>query len=548
VKYYPSASAGRAKPLARPASKRPSRPADSAAAVNLAEPGEIDPAGFSDVAAVDQFGHATAAAEPARGMRRGRRGRPEADRPDLPLVALVGRPNVGKSSLFNRLVGGRPALVEDVPGVTRDRRYGVADWGPVHFRVVDTGGLDPSAAGILGAMRQQTLRALDEADLVIFVVDAREGITAVDADVARVLRQSGRPVLIAANKVDSDRGEATAHEAFSLGFSEVFSVSASHGRGVNTLLDAVVSRLPPPKAHLRPELAGAPSDESQNLPLRLAFVGKPNVGKSSLVNCLLGEERVLVHDQPGTTRDPIDTPLSFAGREYVLVDTAGMRRRRAIDTLTEHVAAKMARDQLDRCDVAALVIDARMGATAEDARLASLIEDSGRAALVILNKRDLVGRADVDAKVETTRETLSFLSYAPVLLTSAVTRGGVTAILEGATRVFEQASRRVSTGELNKLMEEILAHKPPLAGRGGRHVRIYYATQAGVRPPTFFVSTNHPAEVAYPYRRFLVNQLRKTYGFEGTPVRLMFRAHKQKLRQAPPTARKSTKSGPSRRK
>jgi GTPase len=496
----------------------------------------------------DEFADAADSLQPESAPRRGRRGRPDADRPDLPLVALVGRPNVGKSSLFNRLVGGRPALVEDVPGVTRDRRYGVADWGPVHFRVVDTGGLDPSAAGILGAMRQQTLRALDEADLVVFVVDAREGVTAVDADVAKVLRLSGRPVLIAANKVDSDRGEATAHEAFSLGFKEVFSVSASHGRGVNTLLDAVVARLPPPRPRTKLELGAATSADDDNAPLRLAFVGKPNVGKSSLVNCLLGEERVLVHDQPGTTRDPIDTPFSFAGREYVLVDTAGMRRRRAIDTLTEHVAAKMARDQLDRCDVAALVIDARMGATAEDARLASLIEDSGRAALVVLNKKDLVGRADVDAKVESTREALSFLSYAPVLLTSAVTRGGVTSILAEATRVFEQASRRISTGELNKLLEEIVAHKPPPAGRAGRHIRLYYATQAGVRPPTFFVSTNHPAEVAYPYRRFLVNQLRKTYGFEGTPLRLMFRAHKQKLRQAPPGARKSTKAGRSRKK
>ena len=452
----------------------------------------------------------------------------------LPLVALVGRPNVGKSSLFNRLVGGRPALVEDMPGVTRDRRYGTTDWGPARFRVVDTGGLDPSAAGILGAMRQQTLRALDEADLVLFVVDAREGITAVDEDVARVLRQSGRPVLVAANKVDSDKTEAAATEAFGLGFSDVFPISASHGRGVGDMLDAVVAGLP--KAARAAKAAGgadqaAPEGEA---PLRLAFIGKPNVGKSSLVNCLLGEERVLVHDQPGTTRDPIDTPFSFGGREYLLVDTAGMRRRRSIDTLTEHVAAKMARDQLERCDVAALVIDARLGATAEDARLASLIEESGRCALVVLNKKDLVGRAAVDGKLESTREQLSFLRYAPILLTSAVTRAGVTGILGEATRVLGQASRRVSTGELNQLLETIVDQKPPPAGRGGRHVRLYYATQAGVRPPTFYISTNHPAEVGYPYRRFLINRLREAYGFEGTPVRLVLRAHKQKSRPAPP--------------
>ena len=458
----------------------------------------------------------------------------------LPLVALVGRPNVGKSSLYNRLVGGRPALVEDVPGVTRDRRYGAADWGPARFRVVDTGGLDPSAAGILGAMRQQTLRALDEADVVLFVIDVREGITAVDEDVARLLRQSGRPVLVAANKVDSQKGEAAAGEAFQLGFPDVFPISASHGRGIGEMLDAVVAKLPEKAS--APAAAETPDAEAQG-PLRLAFIGKPNVGKSSLVNALLGEERVLVHDQPGTTRDPIDTPLSFAGREYLLVDTAGMRRRRSIDTLTEHVAAKMARDQLERADVAALVIDARLGATAEDARLASLIEESGRCALVVLNKKDLVGRADVDAKLESTREALSFLRYAPILLTSAVTRAGVTAILSEASRVFEQASRRISTGELNQLLEDILAHKPPPAGRGGRHVRLYYAAQPGIRPPTFFISTNHPAEVGYPYRRFLVNRLREAYGFEGTPVRLVLRAHRQKNRPgAPPPADERSRS------
>jgi GTP-binding protein len=484
---------------------------------------------------------------------------------DLPLVALVGRPNVGKSSLYNRLVGGRPALVEDIPGVTRDRRYGVADWGPTHFRVVDTGGLDPSAVGILGAMRAQTMRALDEADLVLFVVDVREGVTTVDADVARVLRQSGRPVLVAANKVDSGHNEAAATEAFNLGFPDVFPVSASHGRGVNDLLDAVVARLPKVartpgtvpersrrlRSRVTPEsetegegegdLEELPPEPTPVGPLRLAFIGKPNVGKSSLVNCLLGEERVLVHDAPGTTRDPIDTPFSFGGREYVLVDTAGMRRRRTIDTLTEHVAAKMARDQLARCDVAALVIDAREGATAEDARLASLIEDAGRCALVVLNKKDLVGRAAIDAKVESTREALTFLRYAPVMLTSAVTRAGVVNILQEATRAFEQASRRIPTSELNKLLEQIIAHKPPPAGRGGRHVRLYFATQASVRPPTFFLSTNHPAEVAYPYRRFLINRFREAYGFAGTPIRLALRAHKQKLKQPPPSARKDTR-------
>lgn len=450
-----------------------------------------------------------------------------------PLCALVGRPNVGKSSLFNRLVGGRPALVEDVPGVTRDRRYGLCEWGSARFRVVDTGGLDPSAEGILRAMRAQTLRAVEEADLVIFVVDAAEGITAVDQDVAGVLRRSGKPVLVAANKVDSGNRESAAAESFTLGFPGVFPISASHGRGVSDLLDAAVAALGPAAREEGPP-AAAPADETTG-PLRLAFVGKPNVGKSSLVNRLLGEERVLVHDQPGTTRDPIDTPFAFGGREYVLVDTAGMRRRRSIDTLTEHVAAKMARDQLERCDVAALVIDARMGATAEDARLASLIETSGRAALLVLNKKDLVGRTDIDAKVASTREQLSFMRYAPVLLTSAVTGAGVTALPAEAARVFEQAGRRIPTGELNRLLEEIVARQPPPSGPAGRHVRLYYATQAGIRPPTFYLSTNQPASIGFAYRRFLVNQLRKAYGFEGTPVRIVMRAHRTNRKSPGPS-------------
>ncbi|HVR63514.1 MAG TPA: ribosome biogenesis GTPase Der [Polyangia bacterium] len=457
----------------------------------------------------------------------------------------MGRPNVGKSSLFNRLVGGRPALVEDQPGVTRDRRYGVADWGPARFRVVDTGGLDPGADGILKAMRGQTLRAVDEADAIVFVVDGVEGITAVDEDVAALLRRAGKPVLLAVNKIDNVKHEAAAADTYRLGFDRVFPFSASHGRGVGELLDALVPELGPSarRASAPPAPTGgdapagadaaADADARPDEPIRIAFVGKPNVGKSSLVNRLLGEERVLVHDAPGTTRDPIDTPFVADGRAFVLVDTAGLRRRRSIDTLTEHVAAKMARDQLARADVAVLVIDAREAATAEDAKLASLIEESGRPAILVLNKKDLVGRADVDAKLTATREQLPFMKHAPVLLTSATTGAGVADIPRAAARVFAQSSRRITTGELNQLLEGILAHQPPPAGPGGRHVRLYYITQAQARPPTFFISANHPASVTYAYRRFLINQLRKAYGFEGTPIRIVLRAHKQKRKAYP---------------
>jgi GTP-binding protein len=460
----------------------------------------------------------------------------------LPLVSLIGRPNVGKSSLFNRLVGGRPALVEDVPGVTRDRRYGVCNWLGVRFRVVDTGGLDPSAEGILGAMRTQTLRAVDEGQVMVFVVDVKEGLTPVDEDVARLLRRTGKPVLVAANKVDSDGRQAGMGEVYALGFPEVFPISASHGRGTGDLLDAVI-------ALVRDLTGSRPGDEEEEddddesgdeesppvelgdtpiTGIRIAFVGKPNVGKSSMVNRLLGEERVLVHDQPGTTRDPIDTPFRVGERDFVLVDTAGLRRRRAVDTLTEAVAGKMARDQLARADVAALVIDAQSGATAEDARLASLIEESGRAALIVMNKADLIPRAELDRRRDATREVLQFISWAPLLVTSAVTGRGVVEIPEEAARVYGEWSRRVPTSDLNKHFEDMVARRPPPSGMNGRHVRLYYATQAGVRPPTFYISSNHADDIGAPYRRYLVNQFREIYGFEGAPLRVVIRGHGKK--------------------
>ena len=476
----------------------------------------------------------------------------DAEAQKLPLVSLIGRPNVGKSSLFNRLVGGRPALVEDMPGVTRDRRYGVCSWGRAKFRVVDTGGLDPNAHGILAAMRAQTLRAVDDAAVLVLVLDAAEGVTAVDEDVAELLRRTGKPVLVAVNKVDSSLRESAVAEGYALGFTEVFGLSATHGRGVGDLLDAAVLAL---KVDTRPGQDGEDEGEGEaegedddgqvagdgdavsvavsEHPIRIAFVGKPNAGKSSLVNRLLGEERVLVHDQPGTTRDPIDTPFRAGDREFVLVDTAGLRRRRSIDTQTEAVAAKMARDQLARADVVALVIDAGIGASAEDAKLASFIEESGRAAVVILNKMDLVRRAETDARISAAREVLDFISYAPFLTMSASTGRGVSAIPDVAARVFQQWVRRVPTSELNKNFEANVAHRLPPSGPAGKHVKLYFITQADARPPTFFVSTNLPKAIGNPYQRYLVNQLRQVYGFEGCPIRLALRAHRSKRKANP---------------
>jgi len=468
-----------------------------------------------------------------------------------PLVALIGRPNVGKSSLFNRLVGGRPALVEDMPGVTRDRRYGVVEWMSGRFRVVDTGGLDPSAEGILGAMRSQTLKAVDEADVLLFVVDGVEGLTAVDSGVAKLLRRANKPVVLAVNKVDSAKREDAMGELYALGFSDVFPISAGHGRGVGELLDRLLALMGPgaqaperPAAPPRPKAAAAAADggeeESQakddrapDDPIRITFVGKANAGKSSLVNRLLGEERVLVHDVPGTTRDPIDTPFSTGGQNFVLVDTAGLRRRRTVETLTDAVAAKMTRDQLARADVAVLVIDAGAGPTTEDAKIAGLIEDAGRPAILVLNKKDLVPRAQSDGLLQATKETFPFLAWAPILWASARTGAGVLEIPRAAARAFEQSSRRIPTGELNRFLEQAVGSRPPPSGAMGKHVRLFFGTQASLRPPTFVFSASHADVVPVSYRRYLANQLRQAYGFEGTPVRIILRERKRKKRSNP---------------
>jgi len=467
-----------------------------------------------------------------------------------PLVALIGRPNVGKSSLFNRLVGGRPALVEDMPGVTRDRRYGVVEWMNGRFRVVDTGGLDPSAEGILGAMRSQTLKAVDEADLLLFVVDGVEGLTAVDSGVAKLLRRANKPVVLAVNKVDSSKREDAMGELYGLGFTDVFPISAGHGRGVGELLDHLLVLLgpaalaprekperpqgaPPPEQSGEEEPADRKDDRAPDAPIRITFVGKANAGKSSLVNRLLGEERVLVHDVPGTTRDPIDTPFSAGGQDFVLVDTAGLRRRRTVETLTDAVAAKMTRDQLARADVAVLVIDAGAGPTTEDAKIAGLIEDAGRPAILVLNKRDLVPRAQSDATLAKTKETFPFLAWAPILWASARTGAGVLEIPRAAARAFEQSSRRIPTGELNRFLEQAVASRPPPSGAMGKHVRLFFGTQASLRPPTFVFSASHADVVPVSYRRYLANQLRQAYGFEGTPVRIILRERKRKKRSNP---------------
>jgi GTP-binding protein len=451
--------------------------------------------------------------------------------PQAPLVAIVGRPNVGKSTLFNRLVGGRPALVEDVPGVTRDRRYGNAEFGGVHFRVVDTGGMDPGAerGALTEGVHRQARQAIDEAQVIVFVLDARNGVTPVDREVADLLRRADVPVLVAANKVDSAGQEALAAEAHELGLGDVFPISATHGRGARELLDSILAILPAPESRGPPDEEGEESEAApaEEHAVRLAFVGRPNVGKSSLVNRLLGEERVLVHDQPGTTTDPVNTPFELLGRRYVLVDTAGIRRRARIEAPTEKISVSMALSQIERCDVACLVIDAREGPAEQDAKIAGAIEDAGRAVVIVVNKDDLLGTGrTLDAAHKRLREqiedVLPFVSFARVRFVSAKTGHGVTELVTDAQAAWDEHGKRIATAELNRFFAEVCETTPPPTFRG-RAVRIFYINQPAVHPPTFVLWANRPELVHYGYRRFLMNQLRARFGFQGTPLRIVTR-------------------------
>ncbi|ACY16227.1 ribosome biogenesis GTPase Der [Haliangium ochraceum] len=496
-----------------------------------------------------------------------------------PLIAIVGRPNVGKSTLYNRLVGGRPALVHDTPGLTRDRRYGAFSYMGHRLRLVDTGGLDPEAAKeVIGAgIHRQADAALQEANAVLFVLDATAGITPLDHEVASKLRKLDKPLLVCANKVDHAKREVLTAELFALGLGDVYPVSATHGRGVDDMLEALVATLGlPPVAPVEDEPEDDEGEEGQgrrrrrrrsaataeaeraeqaargegegtgeedidrpseeevararrpvpgvDVPLRVAMLGKPNAGKSSLVNRLVGSERSLVHHQPGTTMDPVDTPFEFAGRSYVLVDTAGIRRRARVEAETEKIAVSMAISQIERADIVVLVIDGKLGPSEQDARLAGLVEDSGRGLVVAVNKVDLLSGVGAGSKVKSAlSDTLHFLSYAPMVLVSALRGDGVADLLSTVDRVALEHAKRVPTAELNRFFAEVCeTHPPPLYQR--REVRIHYLTQGGVRPPTFLLWANRPDGVAPAYRRYLVNQLRARYGFEGSPVRLVVKA------------------------
>jgi GTP-binding protein len=429
----------------------------------------------------------------------------------LGTVAIVGRPNVGKSTLFNRIAGERIAIVEDTPGITRDRLYANVEWNGRRFTIVDTGGIVPGGEEFMqDEVFTQARVAVEEADLIVFVVDAGEGPTPLDEEVADVLRRAGKPVILAANKTDNARRDTDALEFYSLGLGDVMPISALNGREVADLLDAVVGGLPPEAAE--------PEDEDS---IRLALVGRPNVGKSSLLNALVGEQRAIVSGVPGTTRDAVDTTIELDGDRFTIVDTAGIRRRGKVQGSVEYYMALRAEKALERADVAVVIVDASEGVTDGDARVAGIARDAGRAGVIVVNKWDLTHAVQMHVYAKQVQEKLAFFEYAPVVFASALTGRGVNNILPTVKTAAENHALRVPTAELNRVIREAVDARP--YSRRGRDLKVKYATQTGVKPPTIVVWVNNPDIMHPTYERYLINRVRDAFGFVGTPVRLFFR-------------------------
>ncbi len=432
-----------------------------------------------------------------------------------PRVAIVGRPNVGKSLLFNKLAGARLSIVEDTPGVTRDRLYAKCEWAGRSFDIVDTGGIEPTAdSEILAFMREQALIAIDTATVVVFVGDISTGVTAADQEVADMLKRSGKPVVLAVNKMDSvGPVNPDIYEFYALGLGDPIALSALHGHGTGDLLDECMKYFPP-----------AEEDEADSDAVKLAFIGKPNVGKSSIVNRILGEERVIVSDEAGTTRDAVDTPFENEFGKYVLIDTAGMRRKSRVDDRVEKFSVMRAQLAIERCDVCLIMIDARDGVTEQDTKVAGMAHEAGRASIILVNKWDLVEKdgKTMDKLKADIRRDLSFMPYAPILFVSALTGQRVDRIFALANSVNEQANRRITTGQLNNVLADAQARVQPPSDKG-RRLKIFYMTQVSVRPPTFVIFCNDSELFHFSYQRYLENQIRSVFGLEGTPIRIIIR-------------------------
>jgi len=455
-----------------------------------------------------------------------------------PIVALVGRPNVGKSTLFNRMAGGRVAIVEDVPGVTRDRNYADLDWNGRALSVVDTGGFEPRTRdSLMQQVKAQARLAVEEAAAVVLVTDGREGLTALDHAVADTLRAAGKPLFVAVNKVDSpsNEGDLPIGEFHRLGFGSVHPLSAEHGRGVGGLLDAIVEAIDPPPAPTPPEELELP--EGGELPpaapagpVRIAIVGRPNVGKSTFVNALLGEERLVVSEVPGTTRDAIDSLVEHKGRQFLVTDTAGIRRKRSISQNVEAFSVVRAMRAIDESEVTACLLDATEAGVEQDARLLGLVAEKGRALIIVVNKWDLAERegATQDWYRKELHQRLPFVDWAPMLFVSAKEGRGVTRVLDTAARLMEQFRARFPTPEMNRLLEDLQdAYQAPLAG--GRRVKLFYVVQVAYAPPTFVVQANRPDGLSDAYRRYVENRFREAFGLE-VPVRIVYQERKRKDR------------------
>lgn len=437
-----------------------------------------------------------------------------------PIVAVVGRPNVGKSTLFNVLAGSRISIVKDTPGITRDRIYADVTWLNYHFTLIDTGGIEPDSSDIiLSQMREQAQIAIETADVILFMVDVKQGLVDADAKVADMLRRSKKPVILVVNKVDNyQKMMLDVYEFYNLGIGDPVPISSVNQQGIGDLLDLVVSHFPQ-------EQSGEEEDERP----RIAIVGKPNVGKSSIINKLIGENRLIVSDIAGTTRDAIDTEVTYNGREYILIDTAGLRRKNKIKEELEHFMIVRTVSAVERADIVVLVIDASEGVTEQDAKIAGIAHDRGKGIIIAVNKWDAIEKDDktIYRFTEKIRKTLSFMPYAEIIFISAKTGQRLPKLYEMIDMVEQSQSLRVATGVLNEILTEAVALQQPPSDKGKR-LRLYYITQVSIKPPTFVIFVNDKELMHFSYARYIENQIRETFGFRGTPIHLIIRQRKEK--------------------
>jgi ribosome-associated GTPase engA len=438
-----------------------------------------------------------------------------------PLVAVVGRPNVGKSTFFNVVVGRRVSIVEDTPGVTRDRIYAEAEWCGRNFAMIDTGGIEPSTADvILSQMRQQAQIAMDTSDVILFMVDGKEGMTTADAEVANMLRRTGKPVIVVVNKIDNpNKMEDSVYDFYEFGLGSVFAISAANMLGIGDLLDELVSNFP-----------FGTNQEDENT--KIAVIGKPNVGKSSIINKLVGENRVIVSDIAGTTRDSIDTPFKWNGEMFTLIDTAGIRRKNKIKEDIEKFSVIRAIAAIERCDVCILMIDAKEGVTEQDKKIAGIAHEAGKGLMVVVNKWDLIEKdnhtmSDFEKDIQ---KELPFMSYAPILFVSVLTGQRISKVMEEAKTIAETRAMRISTSQLNALIADAMMMQPPPSDKG-KHLKIYYATQVAVKPPLFSFQINKRDLMHFSYARYLENKIRSVYGFRGTSIKFVFREKGEKAEE-----------------